>query len=100
MKNNYLGAFTLCTILGSAQEILWQKDLKSSTLGFLSQDTTIIDEQLLISQTSTRTKSQQKSMKTKNKVTKMNTQALVQGAYLVTIKTDTSKTANAKLIKK
>ncbi|WP_137905712.1 T9SS type A sorting domain-containing protein [Chryseobacterium sp. 2VB] len=43
---------------------------------------------------------QLQSIKTKNKVTKMNTQALVQGAYLVTIKTDTNKTANAKLIKK
>ncbi|KXH78735.1 T9SS type A sorting domain-containing protein [Chryseobacterium kwangjuense] len=40
------------------------------------------------------------SLKTKNKVTKMNTQNLVQGAYLMTIKTDTNKTANAKLIKK
>ncbi|UOU98188.1 T9SS type A sorting domain-containing protein [Chryseobacterium daecheongense] len=38
--------------------------------------------------------------KTKNKVTKINTQTLIQGAYLVTIKTDTNKTANAKLIKK
>ncbi|WP_312508525.1 T9SS type A sorting domain-containing protein [Chryseobacterium culicis] len=43
---------------------------------------------------------QLQSIKTKNKVTKINTQALVQGAYLVTIKTDTNKTANAKLIKK
>ena len=43
---------------------------------------------------------QLQSVKTKNKVTKMNTQALVQGAYLVTIKTDDNKTANAKLIKK
>ena len=40
------------------------------------------------------------NLKTKNKVTKINTQALVQGAYLVAIKTDTNKTANAKLIKK
>ncbi|HAM81272.1 MAG TPA: secretion protein, partial [Ornithinibacillus sp.] len=40
------------------------------------------------------------SLKTKNNVTKINTQSLVQGAYLVTIKTDTQKTANAKLIKK
>ncbi|MFS4469833.1 T9SS type A sorting domain-containing protein [Chryseobacterium sp. T20] len=39
-------------------------------------------------------------VKTKNRVTKINTQTLVQGAYLVTIKTDTNKTANAKLIKK
>ncbi|MCP1302182.1 T9SS type A sorting domain-containing protein, partial [Chryseobacterium sp. S0630] len=43
---------------------------------------------------------QLQSIKTKNRVTKINTQALVQGAYLVTIKTDNNKTANAKLIKK
>ncbi|RKS98123.1 T9SS type A sorting domain-containing protein [Chryseobacterium defluvii] len=38
--------------------------------------------------------------KTKNKVTKINTQALIQGAYLITIKTDTNKNASAKIIKK
>ncbi|MGE8431508.1 T9SS type A sorting domain-containing protein [Chryseobacterium joostei] len=43
---------------------------------------------------------QLQTVKTKNKVTKINTQPLVQGAYLVVIKTDTNKTANAKLIKK
>ncbi|MGN7867249.1 T9SS type A sorting domain-containing protein, partial [Chryseobacterium sp. 22458] len=43
---------------------------------------------------------QLQSLKTKNNVTKINTQNLVQGAYLVTIKTDNNKTANAKLIKK
>ncbi|WP_419868728.1 T9SS type A sorting domain-containing protein [Chryseobacterium sp. CT-SW4] len=43
---------------------------------------------------------QLQSLKTKNKVTKLNTQSLIQGAYLVVIKTDTNKTANAKLIKK
>nr|WP_199156165.1 T9SS type A sorting domain-containing protein [Pedobacter sp. ASV2] len=43
---------------------------------------------------------QQQNFKTKNKVTKINTQNLIQGVYLVVIKTDTSKTANAKLIKK
>jgi hypothetical protein len=43
---------------------------------------------------------QLQSLKTKNKVTKINTQNLIQGAYLVTIKTDTNKMANAKLIKK
>jgi hypothetical protein len=43
---------------------------------------------------------QLQSLKTKNNVTKINTQSLVQGAYLVTIKTDNNKTANAKLIKK
>jgi hypothetical protein len=40
------------------------------------------------------------TVKTKNKVTKINTQPLVQGAYLITIKTDHNKTASAKLIKK
>ncbi|MDP9961858.1 T9SS type A sorting domain-containing protein [Chryseobacterium lathyri] len=40
------------------------------------------------------------TLNTKNKVTKINTQNLIQGAYLVTIKTDNSKTASAKLIKK
>ncbi|ASK30712.1 secretion protein [Chryseobacterium sp. T16E-39] len=43
---------------------------------------------------------QLQNIKTKNKVTKINTQPLIQGAYLVVIKTDTNKTANAKLIKK
>ncbi|SHM20918.1 Por secretion system C-terminal sorting domain-containing protein, partial [Chryseobacterium contaminans] len=43
---------------------------------------------------------QLQNFKTRNRVTKMNTQALVQGAYLVTIKTDNNKTASAKLIKK
>ncbi|KFF23718.1 secretion protein [Chryseobacterium vrystaatense] len=43
---------------------------------------------------------QLKSLKTQNKVTKINTQSLIQGAYLVVIYTDAGKTANAKLIKK
>ncbi|WP_449389298.1 T9SS type A sorting domain-containing protein [Chryseobacterium lineare] len=43
---------------------------------------------------------QLQSLKTKNKVTKINTQALVQGAYLVRVKTNDNKTASAKLIKK
>ncbi|WP_042722602.1 T9SS type A sorting domain-containing protein [Flavobacterium sp. B17] len=43
---------------------------------------------------------QLQSLKTKNKVTKINTQNLIQGAYLIVIKTNTNKTANAKLIKK
>ncbi|MCT2407675.1 T9SS type A sorting domain-containing protein [Chryseobacterium antibioticum] len=49
MKKFYSGAFTLCTLLGlSAQEVLWQKDIKSSTQDFLSQVTTTIDQQYLI----------------------------------------------------
>ncbi|AZB30335.1 T9SS type A sorting domain-containing protein [Chryseobacterium balustinum] len=43
---------------------------------------------------------QLQSLKTKNKVTKINTQNLIQGAYLIVVKTDTDKAANAKLIKK
>ena len=43
---------------------------------------------------------QLQSLKTKNKVAKINTQNLVQGAYLIVVKTDTNKTANAKMIKK
>ncbi|WP_336960124.1 T9SS type A sorting domain-containing protein [Chryseobacterium contaminans] len=43
---------------------------------------------------------QLQNLKTQNRVTKINTQALIQGAYLITIKTDANKTANAKLIKK
>ncbi|WP_061085300.1 T9SS type A sorting domain-containing protein [Chryseobacterium indologenes] len=43
---------------------------------------------------------QLQNLKSKNKVTKINTQALIQGAYLVTIKVDTGKTTSAQLIKK
>ncbi len=43
---------------------------------------------------------QLQNLKTKNRVTKINTQSLIQGAYLITIKTDTNKTASAKLTKK
>ncbi|WET50671.1 T9SS type A sorting domain-containing protein [Chryseobacterium indologenes] len=49
MKKIYLSACTVCTVLGlSAQEVLWQKDIKSSTQDFLSQVTTTIDQQYLI----------------------------------------------------
>ncbi|MDQ0783434.1 T9SS type A sorting domain-containing protein [Chryseobacterium sp. W4I1] len=43
---------------------------------------------------------QLQSLKTKNKVTKINTQNLIQGAYLITIETDINKTVSTKLIKK
>jgi len=43
---------------------------------------------------------QLQSIKTKNKVTRLNTQPLIQGAYLVSVKTDDGKTASAKLIKR
>ncbi|MDP9961429.1 hypothetical protein J2T04_003340, partial [Chryseobacterium lathyri] len=49
MKKIYSGACILCIVLGlSAQEVLWQKDIKSSTQDFLSQVTTTIDQQYLI----------------------------------------------------
>ena len=44
-----MSALFLCTITGfSAQEVLWQKDIQSSTQDFLSQVTTTIDQQYLI----------------------------------------------------
>ncbi len=44
-----MSAFTMCIVLGlSAQKVLWQKDIKSSTQDFLSQVTTTIDGQYLI----------------------------------------------------
>ncbi|OCA73707.1 T9SS type A sorting domain-containing protein [Chryseobacterium arthrosphaerae] len=59
MKKKYLCAFTLCTILGlSAQEVVWQKDIQSSTQDFLSQVTTTIDQQYLITGSSIHSKSQ------------------------------------------
>ncbi|KPE49058.1 secretion protein, partial [Chryseobacterium indologenes] len=60
MKQFYLSAFFLCTGLSlSAQEVLWQKDIKSSTQDFLSQITTTIDQQYLITGSSIQSKSQQ-----------------------------------------
>ncbi|WPO90229.1 T9SS type A sorting domain-containing protein [Chryseobacterium sp. HR92] len=60
MRKLYLGAFTLCTALGvSAQEVMWQKDIKSSTQDFLSQITTTIDQQYLITGSSIQSNKQQ-----------------------------------------
>jgi hypothetical protein len=57
MRKLYMSAFTMCTILGlSAQEVLWQKDIKSSTQDFLSQVTTTIDQQYLITGSSIQSK--------------------------------------------
>ncbi|WPO92152.1 T9SS type A sorting domain-containing protein [Chryseobacterium sp. HR92] len=58
MKKFYICAFTLCTVLGiSAQEVVWQKDIKSSTQDFLSQVTTTIDQQYLITGSSIQSRS-------------------------------------------
>ncbi|MDR6489846.1 hypothetical protein J2799_004396 [Chryseobacterium vietnamense] len=62
MRKLYLGAFTLCTVLGiSAQEVVWQKDIQSSTQDFLSQVTTTIDQQYLITGSSIQSSKQQVS---------------------------------------
>ncbi|HCA07729.1 T9SS type A sorting domain-containing protein [Chryseobacterium sp.] len=130
MKKFYFGALTLCTFLGlSAHGVLWQKGIKSFKQNFQNKFTTNIDQQSLIIEKQNfkiyqnpfsdyaylgkgfdfkeadiilydMGGRQLQSLKTKNKVTKINTQNLIQGAYLVTIKTDGNKTANTKLIKK
>ncbi|WBV53478.1 T9SS type A sorting domain-containing protein [Chryseobacterium gambrini] len=59
MKKLSMSVFTLCSILGvSAQEVVWQKDIRSSTQDFLSQVTTTIDQQYLITGSSIRGNSQ------------------------------------------
>jgi len=55
MKKLAMSMLTLCSILGvSAQEVVWQKDIRSSTQDFLSQVTTTIDQQYLITGSSIR----------------------------------------------
>ncbi|WP_449400980.1 hypothetical protein [Chryseobacterium wanjuense] len=64
MKKFYAGALFLCTVLAvNAQDVIWQKDIKSSTQDFLSQVTTTIDQQYLISGSSI----QSKKLSTDNK---------------------------------
>ncbi|SIS50586.1 T9SS type A sorting domain-containing protein [Chryseobacterium gambrini] len=59
MKKLGMSMLTLCCILGvSAQEVVWQKDIRSSTQDFLSQVTTTIDQQYLITGSSIRVNSQ------------------------------------------
>nr|WP_315030266.1 T9SS type A sorting domain-containing protein [uncultured Chryseobacterium sp.] len=66
MKKIYMGAYLLCMILGvSAQEVVWQKDIKSSTQDFLSQVTTTIDQQYLITGSSIQVKSQSQAANSK-----------------------------------
>ncbi len=49
MKRLYMSALVLGAVSGvSAQEVLWQKDIQSSTQDFLSQITQTIDQQYLI----------------------------------------------------
>ncbi|MFP3596090.1 hypothetical protein [Chryseobacterium sp. SIMBA_029] len=57
MRKLYTSVLSMCTVLGiSAQEVLWQKDIKSSTQDFLSQVTTTIDQQYLITGSSIQSK--------------------------------------------
>ncbi|WP_312398331.1 T9SS type A sorting domain-containing protein, partial [Chryseobacterium sp.] len=62
MKKLYMSALIVCTtaVLYS-QEVVWQKDIKSSTQDFLSQVTTTIDGQYLISGSSIQAKNQKLS---------------------------------------
>ncbi|AZA93798.1 T9SS C-terminal target domain-containing protein [Chryseobacterium nakagawai] len=67
MKKIYLGACTVCTVLGmSAQEVLWQKDIQSTTQDFLSQVTTTIDQQYLITGSSIQSDKLQQGNKQNN----------------------------------
>lgn len=63
-KKLYMSAFVLCTVPSlRAQEVVWQKDIKSSTQDFLSQVTSTIDQQYLI----TGSLIQSKKLTTENK---------------------------------
>ncbi|MCW1962907.1 hypothetical protein OL225_12455 [Chryseobacterium viscerum] len=67
MKKFYISALTLCTVLGiSAQEVIWQKDIKSSTQDFLSKVTTTIDQQYLITGSSIQSDKLQQTSKQNN----------------------------------
>ncbi|MFP3599428.1 T9SS type A sorting domain-containing protein, partial [Chryseobacterium sp. SIMBA_029] len=49
MKKNYSGALLMCALFNlSAQEVIWERSIKSNTQDFLSQVTTTIDGQYLI----------------------------------------------------
>ena len=49
MKKLYMSALLICTTaVFYAQNVVWQKDIKSSTQDFLSQVTTTVDQQYLI----------------------------------------------------
>ncbi|WP_330747614.1 T9SS type A sorting domain-containing protein [Chryseobacterium sp. CP-77] len=66
MKKKYLCALTLCAVLGSAQDLVWQKNIKSSTQDFLSQITATIDQQYLITGSSIQSDKLQQSSKQNN----------------------------------
>lgn len=62
MRKLFMNACVLYTGLCiSVQEVVWQKDLKSSTQDFLSQVTTTIDQQYLITGSSIQSNSRSQS---------------------------------------
>ncbi|RXM40448.1 secretion protein [Chryseobacterium sp. CH21] len=69
MKKLYFSAFTICTFLGVSgqeSEVIWQRDIKSSTQDFLSQVTTTIDQQYLITGSSIQSEKLQQVSKQNN----------------------------------
>ncbi|MDR6157131.1 hypothetical protein QF023_000647 [Chryseobacterium sp. SLBN-27] len=75
MNKIYSGALFLCSVLGvSAQEVIWQKDIKSSTQDFLSQITTTIDQQYLITGSSIQTGNSMSKAGSKSQMPNANSQ--------------------------
>ena len=79
MKKLYLSLLGLVGIVASAQELTWQRNIKSNTQDFLSQLTTTIDGQFLLSGSSIQASTQQVSTTNQNNgydfhVLKMNQQ--------------------------
>ncbi|MFZ4928953.1 hypothetical protein [Chryseobacterium sp. Mn2064] len=63
MRTPYLCALTLCTILDiSVQEVVWQKDIESSTQDFLNKVNTAIEQQYLITGNSVQSDQLQQSV--------------------------------------
>ena len=57
MKRLYVSALSIGALTATyAQEVVWQKDIKSSTQDFLSQVITTIDQQYLITGSSIQSK--------------------------------------------
>lgn len=67
MKRLYTTATIICALLkASAQDVLWQKNIKTSTQDFLSQITTTIDGQYLITGSSIQSNKLQQDNKQNN----------------------------------
>lgn len=82
MKKLYLSLLGLVGIVASAQELTWQRNIKSNTQDFLSQLTTTIDGQFLLSGSSIQASTQQVSTTNQNNgydfhVLKMNQQGQI-----------------------